>query len=153
MKTSKHPKLANGQPAISCLNLNPQELHRRTTAAYDRAQQKLKSQSDNLHGEDLVAQAMQIARGILWLEDFATGLRFLVCDRRLFRVAADLPSQLEEANGGQALDFWDYGYVADELRELLTEQDLPKGDRQNLRRALAWVEEKGSAKRDFSQEA
>lgn len=153
MKTSTYPRLANGQPAISCLNIKLEELTRRTNAAHDRAQQELKAQADKLQGQDLMQLALELARHTLWHEDFSAGLKFMVCDRRLFRVAADLPSQLEEANEGQPLDFWDYGYVADELRELLTVQDLPKGDRQNLRRALAWVEEKGSGLRDYALEA
>jgi hypothetical protein len=152
MKTSKHPKLTNGQPAISCLNLNATELYRRVNAAHDKADKLVAALPCELAGEDLVSEAIRISRHILWHADFADGLRLWVCDNQLFRLVADLPSQLQEANNEQRLDFYDYGYVADVLRELLTEYGLPKGDRLCLKRALAWVEERGSGLRDFSQE-
>lgn len=152
MKTSKHPKLANGQPAISCFNLNWAELKRRNDVAHQRAAKEARELSKGQPEQALLEQYAQVARSILWHTDFADGLRLLVCDRELFEVAAGLPLDLEGANGEQPLDFWDYGYVADLLRELLATQGLPKGDRLCLKRALAWVEEKGSGLRDYALE-
>jgi hypothetical protein len=143
MKTSKHPKLTNGQPAISCFTISQQEVVRRETAAHLRAERLAEQEETSPY---------EVGRFQLWHVECRAGLKLLVCDEELFRLTAYLPADLLEMNGGQALDFFDYGYVADVLRELLTEQGLPKGDRQNLRRALAWVEERGSGLRDFSQE-
>jgi hypothetical protein len=152
MKTSKHPKLANGQPAISCFNLSWAELKRRNDLAHERANAQTKELPKDLPDLELIGRYAEIARAIMWHTDFPAGLKLLVCDTELFEVAARLQTDLQDANGGQGLDFWDYGYVADLLRELLSERHLPKGDRLCLKRALAWVEERGNGLRDYSQE-
>jgi hypothetical protein len=152
MKTSKHPKLANGQPAISCFGLSSSLLDQRSTRAQGRLDKQIKEIPKGLPENEFIMECAAVMRSILWHDDFVHGLKFLVCDKLLYRVTADLPSQLEEANDNEPLDFWDYGYVADMLRELLRQLDTPKGDRQNLRRALAWVEERGSGLRNYSQE-
>jgi hypothetical protein len=152
MKTSKHPKLTNGQPAISCFHLSPGVLDVRTTRAAERVNQEVHKLRRGLPDGELLAEYAAIARRTLWHDDFAQGLKLLVCDKFLFRVTAELPEQLEEANGNEPLDFWDYGYVADVLRELIQEFGTPKGDRANLQRALAWVEREGSGLREYSGE-
>jgi hypothetical protein len=144
MKTQKHPKLSNGQPAISCFALSQAELLRRENAAHLRAE-KLAVQEE--------VSAYEIGRFQLWHVECPLGLRLVVCDQELFRVTAFLPADLLEMNGGQPLDFWDYAYVADVLREQLATGNDPVGDVRCLRRALAWVEEKGSGLRDYSLEA
>jgi hypothetical protein len=149
MKTQKHPKLTNGQPAISCFNLDWVGLKRRNDLAHQRAEKQAKELPKALSEQELLEQYAQIARTTMWHTDFRDGLKLLVCDTDLFEVAARLQMDLEDANGGQSLDFWDCGYVADLLRELLAEQSLPKGDRLCLKRALAWVEERGSGLRDY----
>ena len=143
MKTSKHPKLANGQPAISCFALSQPEMLRREEAAHRRAERLAKQEQTHPY---------EIGRFQLWHVECPLGLRLVVCDNELFRLTAYLPADLLEMNGGQPLDFFDYGYVADVLRELLHEASLLRGDAQNLRRALAWVEERGSSLRDYANE-
>jgi hypothetical protein len=152
MKTSKHPKLANGQPAISCINLSWAELKRRNDLAHQQAEEKTRVLVKEEPSQDAVTHYAAVACFAMWHTDFPAGLKMMVCDTELFEVAARLPMDLLDANGGEPLDFWDYGYVADVLRELLTERSLPKGDRLCLKRALAWVEERGSGLRDYSQE-
>jgi hypothetical protein len=144
MKTSKHPKLANGQPVISCFALSKVELVRREDAAHLRAEQLAVQEETS---------PWEIGRFQLWHTECPVGLKLVVCDEELFRLTAFLPTDLLEMNGGQPLDFWDYAYVADVLREWLVALDTPAGDMRNMRRALAWVEERGSGLRDFTQEA
>jgi hypothetical protein len=143
MKTQKHPKLANGQPAISCFALSQAELVRRETAAHLRAEQ--------VAAEEEISP-YEIGRFILWHIECPVGLKLTVCDQELFRLTASLPTDLLDMNGGQPLDFWDYAYVADVLREWLTAFDHPAGDARCLRRALAWVEEAGAGQRNFELE-
>lgn len=137
--------LDNGQPAISCFLLTQAEVVRRLNLAHERAEAQAKA--ENAHSDE----ALHIAKFTLWHTDFPNGLLLLVCDSELFRLTADLPSELLRANGGQQLDLWDYSYVADLLRDWLTSRTLP-GDLQNLRRALAWAEQQGSTKRDYALE-
>jgi hypothetical protein len=151
MKTSKHPKLANGQPAISCFAISQEELVRRLTVAHERAQE-VAAQQGATNDTDHLDELLAAGRNQLWHADFPIGLKLLVCDNELFRVTADLPSQLLAANSGQTLDFFDYGYVADVLREWLADGSLFQGEKQIMRRALAWVEERGSGLRDYDQE-
>lgn len=141
METHKHPKLANGQPAICCFALSPADLARRVSAAHERACALLAQQPPASPAE-AAAERAHLSRYQLWHEDFTLGLKLLVCDTPLYRLTADLPGQLQAANGEQPLDFWDYAYLADVLRELLTSH-CHKGDRLHLRRALAWVEQQG----------
>jgi hypothetical protein len=152
MKTSKHPKLVNGQPAISCFSLGWAELKRRNDLAHQRAEEQTRRLPKSLAEQELLEEYTRIACATMWHTDFRDGLKLLVCDTGLFEVAARLQLDLEDANGGAGLDFWDCGYVADLLRELLAEQSLPKGDRLCLKRALAWVEERGSGLRDYALE-
>jgi hypothetical protein len=152
MKTSKHPKLANGQPVISCFTISLTELVRRSMAAHERAQE-VAAQQGATSAADFVEELTAAGRNQLWHADFPTGLKLLVCDNELFRLTADLPSQLLEANGGQPLDFFDYGYVADVLREWVTDAALLPGEGQLMRRALAWVEKQGSGLLAYSQPA
>lgn len=152
MKTQKPPKLDNGQPAISCFLLNWAELKRRNDLAHERAAKELRKISVGLANNELYEHLAEIAHNTLWHTDYPAGLKMRVCDTELFEVAARLPLDLLDANGGEPLDFWDYGYVADLLREMLSEGQLPQGDRLCLKRALAWVEQRGSGLRDYSQE-
>lgn len=138
-QASIHPLLANGQPAVSCFNLPIDELVQRQNLAYKRA--KAQAQAEGADEGD----AQSIASMTLWHGEFSTGIFLYISDNDLFRVAADLPGQLLRANGCRNLDFYDYGYVADVLRERLTSVYLTLGDAQNLRRALAWVEQAGAA--------
>ncbi len=143
METTTYPKLANGQPAISCFTISQAELVRRQTAAHLRAE---------AIGQQEDTAPYVVGRTQLWHEECPRGLKLAVCDEQLYRLTAFLPFVLLEMNGGQALDFYDYGYVADVLREALLALDLLPGDAQNLRRGLAWAEEQGSMKRDYSLE-
>jgi hypothetical protein len=138
-QASIHPLLASGQPAISCFSLPIDELVSRQNFAYERA--KAQAQAEGVDDED----AQEIARMTLWHSEFPAGFFLYVSDNDLFRVAADLPNELFVANGCRELDFYDYGYVADVLRERLASVCLTQGDAQNLRRALAWVEQTGTA--------
>lgn len=133
------PLLDNGQPAISCFGLSIDEIVERQNFAYERA--KAKAQAEGADEED----AHAIASMTLWHADFPDGLFLYISDNDLFRVTADLPGELYVANGCRELDLYDYGYVADILRERLTSCVLTPGDAQNLRRALAWVEQAGAA--------
>lgn len=152
MSTSTHPTLANGQPAISCFALSWEQLKQRNDAAHSRATEELRKVSQGLADHELYDRLTEIAHRTLWHTDFPAGFKFLVCDVELFELVARLPLDLEEANGGKPLDFWDYAYLADLLREMLTRASATKGDRQNLKRALAWVEQQGSIFRDYSRE-
>jgi len=152
MKADKHLTLANGQPAISCLGLSWAELKQRNDLAYERGVAEMRNLDKSLTDNELYDQYALVAQGILWHTEFPIGLRLCVCDMELFEVAARLPLDLVAANGGEPLDFFDYAYVADVLREWLCDTTLAAGDMQNLRRALAWAEHKGSGLRDYSRE-
>ncbi|MGI4736118.1 MAG: hypothetical protein ACRYG7_13155 [Janthinobacterium lividum] len=153
MKTSKHLKLANGQPAISCFTLEWAELKRRNDLAHERAAAKSEERASDMPDLEAIEHYKAIARRTMWHTDFLTGLKLLVCDTQLFELAACLPMDLKDANAGEPLDFWDFAYLADMLRELLTQGHcIGKGDRLCLKRALAWVEGHGSGLWDHSQE-
>lgn len=130
--------LANGQPTISCFGMHIDEIVQRQNFAYERA--KAKAEAEGVCEQD----AKDIASMTLWHGEFSTGIFLYISDNDLFRVAADLPGELYVANGCRDLDFYDYGYVADVLRERLASCVLTAGDAQNLRRALAWVEQAGT---------
>jgi hypothetical protein len=134
-----HPLLANGQPAVSCFGMHIDEIVQRQNFAYERA--KAKAQAEGADEQD----AQDIASMTLWHGFFPDGICLYISDNDLFRVTADLPGELFAANGCRELDFYDYGYVADILRERLASCVLTQGDAQNLRRALAWVEQAGAA--------
>jgi hypothetical protein len=106
--------LPDSQPAISCFGLHIDELVQRQNFAYERA--KAKAQAEGVDEED----AHAIASMTLWHADFADGIFLYISDNDLFRVTADLPGELYVANGCRELDLYDYGYVADILRERLT---------------------------------
>jgi hypothetical protein len=152
MKANKHPKLTNGQPAISCFNLTWVELKRRNDLAHQRAEEKAKVLAKEEPSQDVIEHYAAVSRATMWHTDFPDGLKMLVCDTELFELTARLPMDLEDANAGEPLDFWDCGYLADLLRELLAEQYRPAGDRLCLKRALAWIEKRGSGLRDYSKE-
>jgi hypothetical protein len=152
MKTSTYPRLANGQPAISCFALSEAELLRRLDSAHGRADRLAAQEVPTGDATALMQALIYAGRGQLWHANFPDGLRLLVCDNQLFRLTADLPGQLLAANDGRALDFFDYGYVADVLREWLLSPAVLPSEAHCLRRALAWAEERGSGLRDFSQE-
>jgi len=131
--------LSTPTPVVSCFTLPIDELVQRQNFAYERA--KAQAQTEGADAED----ARAIASMTLWHSEFSNGLYMCIRDNELFRVAADLPGELLVANGMRELDFYDYGYVADVLRERLASSVVTAGDAQNLRRALAWVEQTGAA--------
>lgn len=141
LPNSTSPLLDNGQPAISCFAISQAELVRRQTAAHLRAE-AISQQEET--------EPYVVGRTQLWHEECPQGLVLAVCDEQLFRLTAFLPFVLLEMNGGQPLDFYDYGYVADVLRDALQSPAFGAGDAQLLRRGLAWAEEQGGRKRDYS---
>lgn len=144
MKANKFPKLAKGRPVVSCFALSKEELVARQDAAHARAEQL--AQKEGVNSYDL-------GRFLLWHVECPFGLKATICDEELFRLTAFLPETLQEMNGGQPLDFFDYGYVADVVREYLAESSCLPGDAQNLRRALAWAEQQGEEARSRAHRA
>jgi hypothetical protein len=143
MKTKSILGKGRGNPTISCFSASREELARREAAAHARAKALARQQEPDPERQE--AAASEIGQYLLWHVDFPATFRLLVCDAFLFRLTADLAHELPEANDGQPLDYWDYGYVADILREALVDSPSLQGTL-NLTRALRWVEAQGARK-------
>ena len=133
-----YPLPDNGRPTLSCFALTLAESVRRIDAAHARAEAQAKA--ENAHPDD----AHCLATLTLWHTEFPEGLRTLVRECELFRLTIDLPRDLVKANGDHPLDFWDYAYLCDLLRDALADNPTPPAALR-LARALAWVEQAGTA--------
>ncbi len=125
MKTPKFPKALRktcGHPCVSCFGINRAEIARR--------------------GPSQHAPALAFGLLPLWDPDFDEQLLSEVSDWPLFRLTAELPRYLRKHNYGRELDLYDYGYVADLLRDALAVESKPRAVL-CYSRALAWVEQAG----------
>jgi hypothetical protein len=138
-----YPSLAT-MPVVSCFTLPGYEFHRRTATAQEKEDaQRLKYGHPNAdYGNE-----------ILWHPSFAAELIASVSTMPLPEIAQWLQDGgLEETNHDhqtgeiecKPLDFHDYCYVADLLREGLANNPTPLAALR-LARALAWVEQEGAA--------
>lgn len=134
METATLLLSGQGNPAISLTHIGLRLLLEREQAATRRAQALA---AQEFEPGELKKDADWFGRGILWHDAFPQGLRLLVCDTPLYRLTALLSFDLPSMNNGP-LDYYDYGYVADVLRELLADCQTWQ-EELALSRALAWV--------------
>ncbi|MGI4872062.1 MAG: hypothetical protein ACRYFX_12895 [Janthinobacterium lividum] len=142
MKTKHHLHRANAPGALSLLGLGLAVFQAQERAAIERAE----AQAARAVGLETLRQEPGYADyeglHILWHPEFPSGLRLHCCDTPLYRLAIELPARLQAWNNGQPLDWTDYRYLADVLRELLADAKT-RQERLNLGRALVWVEDAG----------
>ncbi len=129
--------LANGRK-LSCLHLPIAEYYRRTDLAEELEEQK-RVQYDRPDG--------RYGREIMWHPSFPSEFVATLSNMPLYEVAAFLSSNpAKDFNAGRPLDFADYCYLADLLREGLASQPAPLAALR-LERALALVKQAGAALR------
>lgn len=123
-------------PAISCFALPVAELHRRYDVAEAQEEDKRKQydRPDGLYG-----------REIMWHPSFPAECVAMLSNMPLHEVGPWMQDcHADSHNEGKPLDFTDYCYLADVLREGLAGNPTPLAALR-LARALAWVEQAGSA--------
>jgi hypothetical protein len=126
---------ATAAPAISCFALPVAEYHRRLDAAEQQAEDKC-TQYGKPEG--------QYGREIMWHRFFPAECVAMLSDMPLYEVGPWLlDCHADSHNDGNALDFIDYCYLADVLREGLANNPTPLAALR-LNRALAWVEQAGT---------
>ena len=122
-------------PAISCFALPVMELHRRNDVAEQQEEDKRTqySQPDGQYG-----------REIMWHPSFPAECVAIFSNMPLHEVGPWLlDCHADCHNDGEPLDFTDYCYLADVLREGLANNPTPLAALR-LSRALAWVEQAGT---------
>lgn len=127
--------LQTAAPAISCFALPVEELHRR----YDVAEAQEEDKCTQYNQPD-----GQYGREIMWHPSFPAECVAMLSNMPLHEIGPWMQDcHADSHNEGKPLDFTDYCYLADVLREGLASNPTPLAALR-LARALAWVEHEGT---------
>jgi hypothetical protein len=128
--------LQNTAPAISCFALPVAELHRR----YDVAEAQVEAKCTKYNRPN-----GQYGREIMWHPSFPDECVAMLSHMPLHEIGPwMLDCHADSHNDSHPLDFTDYCYLADVLREGLANNPTPLAALR-LNRALAWIEQAGTA--------